>query len=93
MRRLALGQEHPYGFHMCWTADKSQKLKFFREVDMWYLTPKCDLDDIIPTGKTGKRNHQDIERKGLEEVIESKSLMKMCCTNMKNAPRWNSKTA
>ena len=47
----------PYGFHMCWTQGKPDKLKYLKIANMWYLTPQCSaLEDFIldKSGKVGK---------------------------------------
>ena len=33
----------PYVFHMCWTSNSDDKVKFFKELHMWYLdqSDKC----------------------------------------------------
>lgn len=40
--------ESPYGFHMCWTANKRDKIKYFKETGMWYLQDKCYISDLTP---------------------------------------------
>ena len=52
MRRLKQKKEDPYGFHMCWTQGKPDKLKYLRLASMWYLTPQCSpLENLIEGGK------------------------------------------
>lgn len=41
----------PYMFHMCWTANKGDKLKFLKESLMWYVSPKYEVSSLIPGGK------------------------------------------
>ena len=33
----------PYVFHMCWTANRSDKVKYFKELGFWYIpdTKEC----------------------------------------------------
>ena len=51
MRRLKQKLEDPYGFHMCWTQGKPDKLKYLRQASMWYLTPQCSpLENLIQGG-------------------------------------------
>jgi len=51
MRRLKKKKEDPYGFHMCWTQGKPDKLKYLRLASMWYLTPQCSpLENLIQGG-------------------------------------------
>lgn len=40
----------PYMFHMCWTANKTQKLDFFLDSNMWYLREHLSSKDFIPGG-------------------------------------------
>ena len=37
MKRLEIGEVHPYFFHMCWTQGKVDKLKYMKKEGMWYL--------------------------------------------------------
>jgi hypothetical protein len=37
MTSLLSGKEDPYNFHMCWTANKTDKIANFKSVDMWYI--------------------------------------------------------
>jgi hypothetical protein len=51
MKRLKKGEEKPYGFHMCWTQGKPDKLKYLRKAGMWYLTETCSpLPELIEGG-------------------------------------------
>jgi hypothetical protein len=51
MRRLKRKEEDPYGFHMCWTQGKPDKLKYLRKASMWYLTEQCSpLESLIESG-------------------------------------------
>jgi hypothetical protein len=54
MHKIATHKYLPYNFHMCWTADKKQKLEFFRKVNMWYINPKLDIKDFVNDGKFAK---------------------------------------
>lgn len=54
MKKIVAGESQAFHFHMCWTADKSQKLNFFRLAKMWYIDPDLVIDDVIPTGKIAK---------------------------------------
>lgn len=51
MGQIATKQYLPYNFHMCWTADKAQKLKFFKNASMWYIDHRYDLEDFRAEGK------------------------------------------
>jgi hypothetical protein len=44
------GRKHPHVFHMCWTASEVNKLKYMKQVGMWYLKPECTEDAINKGG-------------------------------------------
>mmetsp|Transcript_7062 Transcript_7062/g.22936 ORF Transcript_7062/g.22936 Transcript_7062/m.22936 type:complete len:533 (-) Transcript_7062:26-1624(-) len=37
------GRKEPWLFHMCWTASRTDKLRFFKNLGLWFLQPTCDL--------------------------------------------------
>jgi Nucleotide-diphospho-sugar transferase len=41
MRALFNGTKHPIIFHMSWTNNKDNKLKFFQQMGEWYVQPSC----------------------------------------------------
>jgi hypothetical protein len=41
MKDMFLGKLHPILFHMSWTNDKTDKLKFMQQSSMWYVNEKC----------------------------------------------------
>ena len=42
VRQILKGIEpQPYIFHMCWTENKMDKLKYMSEIGIWYLKPEC----------------------------------------------------
>jgi len=41
MRAFFDGKLHPYIFHMSWTFNKSDKLKYFKQMGEWYVQEKC----------------------------------------------------
>lgn len=48
MAGIRAGTERPYNFHMCWTANKGDKLKNFKNVSMWYLSEKAQIRALRP---------------------------------------------
>ena len=48
MSGIASGIERPYNFHMCWTANKADKLKNFNLVGMWFLKPEVNVKALRP---------------------------------------------
>lgn len=40
----------PYHFHMCWTSNKREKIKYFKETAMWYVSDKCYIQTLWPGG-------------------------------------------
>jgi Nucleotide-diphospho-sugar transferase len=41
MRDLFAGAKNPIIFHMSWTNDKTNKLRFFKQMGEWYVQPTC----------------------------------------------------
>mmetsp|Transcript_33857 Transcript_33857/g.51034 ORF Transcript_33857/g.51034 Transcript_33857/m.51034 type:complete len:256 (+) Transcript_33857:69-836(+) len=54
MKKLVKGKEDDaYIFHMSWTHNKDNKLKFFKQMGEWYLNEKCvgkTLGEIVEDG-------------------------------------------
>lgn len=48
--KIRSGEAVPYMFHMCWTANKADKLKYLKESSMWYLSEKHGAADLLPGG-------------------------------------------
>eukprot|EP01031_Cornospumella_fuschlensis_P023523 gene23523-28529_t len=102
MRLLDQGKVHPYNFHMCWTQGKSEKLRYLRNVKMWYLSEVCSpLENLIESGYEqheggGLRGASNGESgkvfqyvEGLKDMEIDKqwnSLAHMCCNMMDGAP-------
>ena len=88
MEKIIAGKSQAHHFHMCWTADKSQKLKFFRLAKMWYIDPDLTLDDVIPTGKISKFAKEILKKKknlGGEKGVWN-SFASTVCNVMEGAP-------
>jgi hypothetical protein len=41
MRSFVAGKSDPYIFHMCWTLNKDDKLKYLQQMGMWYVRDNC----------------------------------------------------
>lgn len=41
MKKIMRGESKAYIFHMSWTSDKTNKLKFFQQMGEWFLNPQC----------------------------------------------------
>lgn len=41
MKKIAEGKHEPYLFHMCWTANKDNKILFMKQMGMWYMKEEC----------------------------------------------------
>lgn len=41
MRSFVAGKSDPYIFHMCWTLNKDDKLKYLKQMGMWYVKNDC----------------------------------------------------
>mmetsp|Transcript_7742 Transcript_7742/g.11496 ORF Transcript_7742/g.11496 Transcript_7742/m.11496 type:complete len:492 (+) Transcript_7742:29-1504(+) len=83
MKMIANGEATPYMFHMCWTANKAQKLEFFRKVKMWYISEKYHLEDFIPGGSISNK------AKAMSKLLprdQWKSMSSTFCSAVPNAP-------
>ena len=38
----------PYVFHMCWTDNRDNKLVYFKEIGLWYVTERDDVCNAAP---------------------------------------------
>jgi hypothetical protein len=82
MEKIINGESSAYNFHMCWTADKTQKLDFFRKAKLWYLKLYITIDDVIPPkGKYHKMARELHKRKG-----DWKKFINNVCSRMDGAP-------
>ena len=82
MDKLRAHTVRPYNYHMCWTQGKKDKLKYFKDVSMWYLTPVCsEKDALAPRGKVFGATH-DKERKGHDRERRWQHLADMCCQTL-----------
>ena len=44
MQSFVDGTERPYVFHMCWTASRVDKLRYLKNIALWFLDPSCPED-------------------------------------------------
>lgn len=47
MKEIRSGSHVPFVFHMCWTAGKEDKIKYFKELGWWYLAHECTVPNMI----------------------------------------------
>lgn len=84
MKKLDLGLITPYGFHMCWTANKIEKLRYFKLSNMWHVSNQCDIEDLRPpSGRiySGIRKLQT-SATGPEGSLHVNAVFKkLCCKN------------
>ncbi len=52
MRKIVAGDITPYIFHMSWTENKSNKVKFMQQMGMWYLQDACQNKPVAELEKT-----------------------------------------
>lgn len=78
----------PYMFHMCWTANKTQKLQFFRRAKMWYLKEKFPASDFMPNGYMSTLlNKRSVNRKEIASPEERwQFVSQRVCDVMDGAP-------
>ena len=46
MQQFVDGKLKPYVFHMCWTANEKDKLKYLQHLGLWFLRPNCSEADF-----------------------------------------------
>ncbi|KAH8074640.1 nucleotide-diphospho-sugar transferase [Aureococcus anophagefferens] len=44
MKDFVAGRRKPYVFHMCWTASRVDKLRYLKNIALWFLDPSCPDD-------------------------------------------------
>jgi hypothetical protein len=77
----------PYMFHMCWTANKADKLKYLKESLMWYVSPNHGVADLIPGGSlTSHLVTLDSKRPPLARDEVWSNVADEYCHAMPNAP-------
>jgi len=52
MTKFIKGETQSYIFHMCWTLNKDDKVKYMRQMGMWYVRDEC-------IGENAAANHGD----------------------------------
>uniref|UniRef100_A0A6U6D339 Nucleotide-diphospho-sugar transferase domain-containing protein n=1 Tax=Odontella aurita TaxID=265563 RepID=A0A6U6D339_9STRA len=48
MKQLVKGDIDPYIFHMSWTSNKDNKLKFLQQLGEWHVSNQCKVDASAP---------------------------------------------
>jgi len=84
MTGIQAGTEHPYNFHMCWTANKADKLKNFKATSMWYLSKEADVRALRPPH--GKLYKWTKTISGPNDDTRWKTVQKRVCSAMPDAP-------
>jgi len=46
MQKWLQGEEHPYAFHMCWTQNKVDKVKYLKQLGGWFMERTCNEDTL-----------------------------------------------
>lgn len=71
MMKIMTGESEAYMFHMSWTNNKNDKLKFFQQMGEWYLNERC----------IGKEVHEIIDgNSGNSESNADGLLVGQCCS-------------
>jgi len=47
MKKITSGQHDSYVFHMCWTTNKVEKIKYLKDLGFWYVKDECTPDALI----------------------------------------------
>lgn len=84
----------PYMFHMCWTANKKEKLYFLNVSNMWYLKDNLDVHEVISdaekeshrySARSRLRGRGSEEEQGIWENVWRK-LSSEVCNERENSP-------
>ncbi|KAL9188823.1 hypothetical protein ACHAXT_007201 [Thalassiosira profunda] len=67
MKKILAGESNAYVFHMSWTNNKDNKVKFFQQMGEWYLNKQC----------IGKEMHEITGEKG---ASNEGALVQQCCS-------------
>jgi hypothetical protein len=64
------GWERPYNFHMCWTLNKENKIEYFKNVNMWYISGACENHEALrsPQGAVYKK------------IKSGQAFARLCCS-------------
>ena len=46
MKAWLKGDERPYAFHMCWTANKVDKVKYLKQLGGWFMHRNCNATSL-----------------------------------------------
>mmetsp|Transcript_49346 Transcript_49346/g.111991 ORF Transcript_49346/g.111991 Transcript_49346/m.111991 type:complete len:189 (-) Transcript_49346:97-663(-) len=46
MQQWIAGEAAPYAFHMCWTKNKEDKVKYLKQLGAWFIDRACDAQAI-----------------------------------------------
>lgn len=47
LREVVTNKHIPFIFHMSWTKNKDDKLKYLKQLGQWYVHEKCEKGDIV----------------------------------------------
>ena len=59
MQSWLAGKEDPYAFHMCWTQNKVDKVKYLKQLGGWFMHRTCNEDSIRTPKLLGSGNLAD----------------------------------
>jgi Nucleotide-diphospho-sugar transferase len=69
MKDVFAGKKHPILFHMSWTNDKTDKIKFMKQSNMWFVQDQC----IEPSGIQEMLKSRSTDAQSLD-------LSSQCCS-------------
>ena len=74
MKDLMNGIMQPCIFHMSWTKNKDNKMKFYQQLGQWYWSSQCTQKPIKTIVKTQKKSF-------LSGKPSTEQLQTLCCSN------------
>ena len=75
MKKIVKDEITPYIFHMSWTKNKDNKVKFFKQMGQWYVDDKCiskTRDSILTVDPTSEEN-------GENNAVSNHLIIEPCC--------------
>jgi hypothetical protein len=73
----------PYVFHMCWTTNREDKVKYFKEIKLWYLPDDIPEEKVCNSGSMMLDYAAESVRKakaaGKKPFEDAKAIKNRCC--------------
>lgn len=74
LKKIVARKFRPYVFHMCWTDNRENKVTYFKEIDMWYISEN-DPDNTCSQGN-GMLYYNHVAKQNGQQHIP---IRNQCC--------------